>query len=114
MDTAIREAAGAASAGLPAPWAVAVRRAARSRGDELEDGLDRAVATTSLGASRRPLWWRLAGLAQWLVLAAVVAGGVWLLALVGLDYLRLPQLYMPTAGELPWPTLLIGASCSAC
>ncbi|MEU4410525.1 GTPase [Streptosporangium sp. NPDC023963] len=109
MDTAIREAAGAASAGLPAPWAAAVRQAARSRGDELEDGLDRAVATTSLGVSKRPLWWRLAGLAQWLALATVLAGGIWLLALVALDYLRLPQLYMPTAGELPWPTtLLIG------
>ncbi|WP_436760891.1 ABC transporter [Streptosporangium sp. V21-05] len=109
MDTAIREAAGAAAAGLPAPWAAAVRQAARSHGDELEDGLDRAVATTSLGVSRRPLWWRLAGLAQWLVLATMLAGGVWLLALVALDYLRLPQLYMPTVGELPWPTtLLIG------
>ncbi|MEU8382341.1 GTPase [Streptosporangium sp. NPDC048865] len=107
MDTAIREAAGAASAGLPAPWAAAVRQAARSRGDELEDGLDRAVATTSLGVSRRPLWWRLAGLAQWLVLATMLAGGIWLLALVALDYLRLPQLYMPTAGELPWPTTLL-------
>ncbi|WP_329427895.1 50S ribosome-binding GTPase [Streptosporangium sp. NBC_01495] len=109
MDTAIREAAGAAASGLPAPWAAAVRQAARSHGDELEDGLDRAVATTSLGVSRRPLWWRVAGLAQWLVLATMLAGGIWLLALVALDYLRLPQLYMPTVGELPWPTtLLIG------
>ncbi|MFF5249665.1 GTPase family protein [Streptosporangium sp. NPDC000095] len=107
MDTAIREAAGAASAGLPAPWAAAVRQAARSRGDELEDSLDRAVATTSLGVSKRPLWWRLAGLAQWLALATVVAGGIWLLALVAIDYLRLPQLYLPTAGELPWPTTLL-------
>ncbi|MEU4834428.1 GTPase [Streptosporangium sp. NPDC023615] len=109
MDTAIREAAETASAGLPAPWAAAVRQAARSRGDELEDGLDKAVATTSLGVSRRPLWWRLAGVAQWLALATVLAGGIWLVALVALDYLRLPQLYLPTAGELPWPSaLLIG------
>ncbi|GAA4204702.1 hypothetical protein GCM10022252_64110 [Streptosporangium oxazolinicum] len=109
MDTAIREAAGAAASGLPAPWAAAVRQAARSHGDELEDGLDKAVASTSLGVSRRPLWWRVAGLAQWLVLATMLAGVIWLLALVGLDYLRLPQLYMPTVGELPWPTtLLIG------
>jgi len=107
MDTAIREVAGVAASGLPAPWAAAVRQAARSRGDELEDGLDRAVATTSLGVSRRPLWWRLAGLAQWLALATVVAGGIWLIALVAIDYLRLPQLYLPTAGELPWPTTLL-------
>lgn len=107
MDTAIREVAGAASAGLPGPWAAAVRQAARSRGDELEDGLDRAVATTSLGASGRPAWWRPAGAAQWLMFAAVSAGGLWLLGLLALDYLRLPPPYLPTAGELPWPTLLL-------
>ncbi len=107
MDTAIREAAGTASDGLPGPWAAAVRQAARSRADELEDALDRAVATTSLGVSRRPAWWRMAGLAQWLGLAAMLAGGLWLLGLLGMDYLRLPQPYLPTAGELPWPTLLL-------
>ncbi|WP_406311651.1 50S ribosome-binding GTPase [Streptosporangium sp. NBC_01639] len=107
MDTAIREAAGGASAGLPEPWAAAVRRAARSRGDELEDGLDRAVATTSLGMARRPVWWRVTGLAQWVVFAVMLAGALWLLGLVGLDYLRLPRPYLPTAGELPWPTLLL-------
>ncbi|MGW4424707.1 GTPase family protein [Streptosporangium sp. NPDC004631] len=107
MDTAIREVAGAASAGLPEPWAAAVRQAARSRGDELEDGLDRAVATTPLGASGRPAWWWPAGAAQWLMFAAVSAGGLWLLGLLALDYLRLPPPYLPTAGELPWPTLLL-------
>ncbi|MET8339324.1 GTPase [Streptosporangium canum] len=107
MDTAIREAAGAASAGLPAPWAAAVRQAARSHGDELEDGLDRAVAATSLGPVRRPMWWRVAGLAQWAVFAAMLAGALWLIGLLGMDYLRLPQPYLPTAGELPWPTLLL-------
>jgi hypothetical protein len=107
MDTAIREAAGSASAGLPGPWAVAVRQAARSHGDELEDGLDRAVAATTLGVSKRPRWWRVVGLAQWLVLAAVIAGGLWLFGLIGMDYLRLPQPFLPTVGDLPWPTFLL-------
>ncbi|MFF5208005.1 GTPase [Streptosporangium sp. NPDC000396] len=107
MDTAIREAAGAASAGLPEPWAAAVRQAARSHGDELEDGLDRVVATTYLGAPERPVWWRAVGLAQWLVFATMLVGGLWLLGLLGMDYLRLPQPPLPTVGELPWPTLLL-------
>ncbi|MFJ2030837.1 GTPase [Streptosporangium sp. NPDC087985] len=107
MDTAIRETAEAASAGLPAPWAAAVRQAARSHGDELEDGLDRAVAITSLGAARHPVWWRVAGLAQWTVFAAMLAGVLWLLGLLGMGYLRLPQPYLPTVGELPWPALLL-------
>ncbi|MFC4060809.1 ABC transporter, partial [Planomonospora corallina] len=93
--------------GLPEPWAAAVRRAARSHAGDLEDALDRAVATTSLGASRRPLWWRVAGAAQWLVLATAVAGALWLLGLAVLDYLHLPGPPVPTAGELPWPTLLL-------
>ncbi|MET9065144.1 GTPase family protein [Streptosporangium sandarakinum] len=107
MDTAVREAAGTASEGLPEPWAAAVRQAARARADELEDGLDRAVATTSLGVSGRPAWWRAAGLAQWLVLLVALSGALWLLGLVAMDYLRLPRPYLPTAGELPWPTLLL-------
>ncbi|MBG0826440.1 50S ribosome-binding GTPase [Planomonospora sp. ID67723] len=107
MDIAIRDAAAAASAGLPEPWAAAVRHAARSRAGELEDGLDRAVAVTSLGASRRPAWWRVAGAAQWLALAATVAGALWLLGLFALDYLRLPEPPVPTAGEAPWPTLML-------
>ncbi|GGK70938.1 hypothetical protein Ppa06_35370 [Planomonospora parontospora subsp. parontospora] len=107
LDTALRDTAAAASAGLSEPWAAAVRRAARSHADELEDALDRAVATTSLGASRRPLWWRVAGAAQWLVLAAAVAGALWLLGLFAMDYLHLPEPPVPTAGELPWPTLLL-------
>ncbi|GHE34630.1 hypothetical protein GCM10017673_41810 [Streptosporangium violaceochromogenes] len=107
MDTALREVAGVASEGLPGPWAAAVRRAARSRGDDLEDGLDRAVATAPLGASGRPLWWRVAGAAQWLVFATALVGGLWLLGLLGLDYLRLPPPYLPTWGEVPWPTALL-------
>ncbi|MBB4917643.1 GTPase [Streptosporangium saharense] len=107
MDTAIRRTADTAAEGLPEPWAAAVRRAARSHGDELEDGLDRAVAATSLGSARKPVWWRVVGLAQWLVFAVALAGGLWLLGLAGLDYLRLPRPYMPTAGELPWPTVLL-------
>ncbi|MBG0819468.1 50S ribosome-binding GTPase [Planomonospora sp. ID91781] len=107
LDTALRDTAAVASAGLSEPWAAAVRRAARSHADELEDALDRAVATTSLGASRRPLWWRVAGAAQWLVLAAAVAGALWLLGLFAMDYLHLPEPPVPTAGELPWPTLLL-------
>ncbi|MFC7647207.1 hypothetical protein ACFQX6_46810 [Streptosporangium lutulentum] len=47
------------------------------------------------------------GLAQWLVLAAMIAGGVWLLGLLGMDYLRLPQPFLPTVGDLPWPTFLL-------
>ncbi|MEV5410888.1 GTPase [Thermopolyspora sp. NPDC052614] len=105
VETAIRDVAQEASQGLPVPWAAAVRRAAVSRMAEIPDALDRAVATT-WGDARAPRWWRVVGAWQWLLLAVAAAGLLWLLALVGLDYLRLPEPPVPTLGELPWPTVL--------
>ncbi|MER6946643.1 GTPase [Nonomuraea sp. NPDC000554] len=107
VGTAIRDVSERAARDLPAPWAASVREVARSRTDELADALDRAVATTSLGATGRPRWWRAVGALQWLVFAAMVAGALWLGALFGMAYLKLPEPPTPTAGELPWPTTLL-------
>ncbi|GAA4211953.1 GTPase [Microbispora amethystogenes] len=107
LDTALRDVGVAASAGVPEPWATAVRHAARSRSGELTDTLDRVVATVSGGASRPPRWWRVAGAAQWLTVAAMAAGAIWLLVVFGLDYLMLPRPFTPTLGRAPWPTVLL-------
>ncbi|WP_157249148.1 GTPase [Nonomuraea typhae] len=107
MDTAIRDVGEAAADGLPPSWAPAVRRAARSRADDLADALDKAISTTSLTATRRPRWWRAAGGLQWLVFATAAAGALWLTALFALGYLRLPEPPTPTVLEVPWPTVLL-------
>ncbi len=107
MDTAVRDVGVAAAAEVPEPWASAVRHAARSRADELADALDRAVATTSIGASRRPRWWRAVGTLQWLVFATMVVGACWLFLVFLLDYLMLIRLPVPTLGKAPWPTVLL-------
>src|SRR5262245_18977918 len=107
METAIRDAGGAVASGVPEPWATAVRHAARSRSQELEDRLDRAVATTSIGAARPPRWWRVIGVLQWLIFATMAAGALWLGVLFVIGYLRLPDLPTPTLGRLPWPTALL-------
>jgi hypothetical protein len=107
VDTAIRDVGDAAASGLPGPWATAVRQAARARSRELADAVDRAVGVTSSRATGRPRWWRAVGGLQWLIFAAMVAGMVWLGALFGLDYLRLPEPPVPTLGEVPWPTVLL-------
>lgn len=110
-ESAVRDVADAAARGLPGPWAAAVRHAARSRTGELPDTLDKAVATTSLGATRAPRWWKAVGLVQWALFAVMVAGALWLGGLFVMDYLRLPEPPTPTAGvggaEMPWPTLLL-------
>jgi GTP-binding protein EngB required for normal cell division len=107
VETAIRDVGEAAAADLPGPWAAAVRQAARSRSQELADAVDRVVATTSAGATRRPKWWRAVNVLQWLVFGAMLAGALWLGGLFGMDYLRLPQPPLPTVGVVPWPTVLL-------
>ncbi|GIH28758.1 hypothetical protein Aph01nite_70680 [Acrocarpospora phusangensis] len=111
MDVAIREVGAEVGGGVPEPWAGVVRHAARSRSGELADALDRAVATTSLGASRRPHWWRAVGFLQWLLFATMLVGALWLFVYFALGYLQLPEFSAPTVGQLPWPTaLLIGGA----
>ncbi|MEW9553764.1 YfjP family GTPase [Nonomuraea sp. NPDC050783] len=113
VETALRDVGEAAATGLPAPWGQAVRQAARSRAAELADAVDRAVATTSLDATRRPRWWSAVNALQWLVFAAMLAGALWLGVLFGMDYLRLPQPPLPTAGPIPWPTVLLAGGALA-
>src|SRR6185295_17995501 len=107
VDLALRRLADAAAAGLPDPWPDEVRDAARSRGDDLADALDRAVATTDLGLGRKPLWWRGFGLLQALLAATAIAGALWLAGLYALTVLRLPEPEPPQIGIVPLPTVLL-------
>ncbi|MFC0865434.1 GTPase [Sphaerimonospora cavernae] len=113
MDVAVRDVGTAAAAGVPEPWATSVRHAARSRTTELADALDRVVATTSVGVSRTPRWWRAAGALQWLLAATMAVGALWLGVLFVLDYLMLPRPPTPTVGRAPWPTVLLAGGAVA-
>lgn len=113
-QTAVRDYVDAATRGVPPAWALTARHRAADGAADLADALDRAVAGTELESSRRPVWWwRVVGAVQWVVLAALAAGLLWLAALWVLAYLRLPDppvpvltLGAPGSAELPWPTLL--------
>ena len=117
VETAVRGLADDASSGLPAPWVQSVRRAARARGDDLPDALDRAVVGTDLGVQRRPLWWRAIGVVQLVLAVAVAVGALWLLARGVVAWLGLPALPVvlldpdqdPGFGwpSVPLPTLLV-------
>ena len=117
VETAVRGLADDASSGLPAIWVHSVRRAARARGDDLPDALDRAVVGTDLGVHRRPLWWALVGFVQLLLAVAVTVGALWLIARGVVAWLGLPALPVvdldpdqdPGFGwpSVPLPTVLL-------
>ena len=106
VDSAVRSLAGAASGGLPAPWPRMLLEAAKSRAGAVPDALDRAVGGADLGTTRPPRWWRLVGGVQWVLLAAAVAGGVWLGVLAVLAYLQI-DLDAPSLGPFAWPSVLL-------
>jgi hypothetical protein len=107
VGLAVRTVADQAGQGLPEPWSDAVLTAARSRAGDLTDALDIAIARTDLGLSRRPLWWRLVGLLQWLTTMVALTGLLWLGVRLVLFVAGLPDLVpAPTVGRLQVPTLL--------
>jgi GTP-binding protein EngB required for normal cell division len=107
VGLAVRSLADSVAGSLVAPWPSVVLDAARSRAGDVPDALDVAVATTDLRAGHTPMWWRVLGFAQLMLLVAAVAGLAWLAVRWVFFALALPQPPMPTAGRLPWPTLLL-------
>lgn len=80
VEHAVRTVADRASAGLPAPWAQAVREAAVRGAQGLPEALDELAARAGLPPGRppRPGWWPAAVLAQASMTLLQVVGGLWL------------------------------------
>lgn len=104
---AVRAYLDGATAGAPEAWVLAARRRADVPEATMADALDAAVAGTPLIPARDPRWWRAVGVVQWALLAAAVAGGLWLAVLAGAAYLRVPAPEPPTWGDVPWPTVAL-------
>ena len=107
VETAVRRVVDAAAADLPASWQEAVRGAARQRAGDFRDELDVTVIRTDLGVDRTPVWWRLAGAIQWLLVVAALVGAGWLALLAFGSYLRLPEPETPDWRGFSLPTLLL-------
>jgi len=107
VGLSVRAVAARAAAPIPEVWAPALSTASRSRLGDLPDALDRAVAKTDLGMSRKPFWWTAVGLLQWLFTIAAVVGLGWLIAGYAVRVLGLPAFDNPRVGEVPLPTLLL-------
>jgi GTP-binding protein EngB required for normal cell division len=107
VGLSVRAVAARAAAPIPPVWAPALHTASRSRLGDLPDALDRAVARTDLGMSRKPFWWTAVGLLQWLLTIAALVGLGWLVAGYAVRILGLPAFDNPKIGEVPLPTLLL-------
>ncbi|MGW3513378.1 GTPase [Streptomyces sp. NPDC000994] len=99
VEYAVRTVADQASAGMPGPWAQAVREAAVRGAHGLPEALDQLAARAGLPSGRppRPGWWPLAVLVQAAMTILQVAGGLWLVGqIVGVTapYLGVPVLLM--------------------
>ena len=102
----VRRFADAASTGGSDPWRAAVRRAARSREDELPDALDQAVAEADLRSRDTSWWWPVLDVLQWLAVLTWVVGLGWLAINAGLAFLGMPGLPVPMLENLPVPVPL--------
>jgi GTPase Era involved in 16S rRNA processing len=107
VDTEVRALADQVTEGMTTPWSNAIRSASVSRLPDLTDGLDRAVATTDLGTAKMPAWAGLVRVLQWLLILTAIGGALWLGALFGFAYLRLPEPPTPEVGGIAWPTVLL-------
>ncbi|WP_435848071.1 GTPase [Streptomyces griseoluteus] len=80
VEQAVRTVADQAAAGLPTPWAQAVREAAVHGSQGLSESLDELAAQAGLPPGRppRPGWWPVAVLVQAAMTLLQIVGGAWL------------------------------------
>ncbi|WP_443056023.1 GTP-binding protein [Streptomyces sp. NBC_00239] len=80
VEQAVRTVADEAAAGLPEPWALAVRETAVRGAERLPEMLDELAVTagTPPGKPPRPAWWPAAVLSQAAMTLLQIYGGLWL------------------------------------
>lgn len=99
----------AAAEDLPRTWRRDVVNQSERRSDSLVETADSLIMNPGMDYSRRPGWWGLMQLIQWLAGLSVIAGAGWLAALwvAGAFQILLPD--PPYVGPVGLPTVLLGA-----
>ncbi|MEN8650378.1 GTPase [Streptomyces sp. 21So2-11] len=109
VELAVRTVADEAAAGLPAPWAQAVRESAVRGAAGLPEELDALAVTAGVPQGRppRPGWWPAAVLAQASMTLLQIYGGLWLVGqIVGaLEPGLLPPFLVMLAGVVGGPVV---------
>ncbi|MFJ3923961.1 GTPase [Streptomyces sp. NPDC090022] len=114
VEQAVRTVADEAAAGLPEPWAQAVREAAVRGADQLPEALDELAVTVGVptGKPPRPAWWPVAVLTQAAMTLLQIFGGLWLVGQIAgvLPPRLLPPVLLMVAGIVGGP--LVEWACS--
>ncbi len=106
VDLTTRAVVRKAADGLPIRWAQAVEEAVDRGEGALSDALDQAVVGTSLRA-RRPVWWVVVNVVQWVLGVAATLGLLWLAVLWVLGLAQIPRPETPAIGILPLPLVML-------
>jgi len=109
IDNAITLFADEVGGSLPEPWSRTVRVAARSRANEAQTALGAAVAQGMPSRDKVTGWWRLAALAQWLVMLLVLGGVLWIALILGNQGTRKPSSLISDASLAPWLGVMVVA-----
>jgi GTP-binding protein EngB required for normal cell division len=112
IDHALTRLADEIGPSLPAPWAQTTRTAVRSRADQIPAALGTAMTKSLPDENKIPVWWRLIGGLQGLLLGGVVVSLAWILALLIFGVFHaasnVPRLFSD-ASLLPLIIVLLGA-----
>ncbi|GAA1547625.1 50S ribosome-binding GTPase [Actinomadura kijaniata] len=109
VDAALAAATDGVTAGLPAPWARAVRAAARSHAHELPEDLGEALKDALPAFNQVPRWWWLVKTWQYFLTLTSVLGVVWIGLLIAYGVLGLGDMdgLLGEAGLIPYVAVLV-------
>ena len=112
IDNAITRLADEIGQPLPAPWSQTARAAARSRAQEIPAALGAAAGEALPAENDVPVWWRLIGAWQGLLLGAVIVGLAWMLTIAAVAIFGagggVPRVFSDAA-LVPWIAVMVVA-----
>jgi GTP-binding protein EngB required for normal cell division len=112
IDNAINVFAAEVGGSLPEPWSRTVRTVARSRAAEAQSALGTAVARGLPSRDKVIGWWRLVALAQWLLMALMLAGLIWIVLILAFgdsSAAHKPPSLVNDVSLAPWLGVMVAA-----
>ncbi len=109
VDNAINKFAAEVGSSLPEPWSRTVRTQARSRAGDAQAALGRAVAEGLPPRDKVTSWWRLVALAQWLLIALIAAGLVWIVLILASGSGHSSSSLASDTSLVPWLVVMVVA-----